>query len=314
MSTPAFTIITFAYGAAGSDVNDDHSGNITVPPGTTFTDPVGGFFTSADCVQYPDIGVAGAGPSGGSFSSGITYISANSVTLSNPASTSVTNAEWAWGNANGGTIGLNGTTTIIYTDPNPIQAGDALFVVASPDATLTASISDSQNNIWNTALSNPGADVYWQQGFYFIATESITTLTITITTSATYVGTAIGTDFSYFHWRPPVGYVASWGGANQASGNGLSPATGNLVTSVPIAALMSMAAVGSHTIAGTPGWTYVNTSTANGLEYNTVSAPGTYSGTFTQGNSDIYIAIVAAFVAIPIPLFLRAGPRPRGAF
>lgn len=194
-------------------------------------------------------------------------------------------------------VGFSSSTPTITKTLNGVAQGNLLvmpFVSGANLANIT--ISDNQNNTWNVAISNRPATILSGIAWATNVAGGNTTVTLTNTASQPSIG-------SLSEWSSGIpGAALSLDQVATASGNSTSPDSGP-VTTVNNAELLIGMVWGPGSISAGSGWTGLTAGLSAELAmYQIVSSTGTYDTTATC-TSGAWIASIATFLILPLPIF-----------
>jgi hypothetical protein len=254
---------------------------------TTFTDTTDTPFagTSARVNGNQNMTIVGAGTSGADLQeTSLTWVSNTTVTLGTSAPTTVTGANWTWGNVVGETNGATGTQ-LKATYTGAIAQRDTIILLTNFDPSKSvSSITDTAGNTYTLVGTYAGTE--YNQGLYIVK-RAVASSAGSNTVQITYSGSVVGfASISFYtlsgldNTNPVDQYVTD-------TSTGTTMTSGSITTKYANEAMFAFTGIASAVTGGTAGWTTTGQDTfGDASEYKIVSAIQTgVTATFTTSPS-----------------------------
>ncbi len=176
---------------------------------------------------------------------------------------------------------VTGGTSNALAFSSPIGAGHAVVVYVQSDTPIPATVTDSQGNVYQRALSTPWANNAWGAQVFYAANVVGGADTVT----ATFAAPVTSFGLIYIQDYDGVDPVNPLDGAVAAQGSGSSFSSGNLTTTAANDLLFGAAGSEMNVTGAGSGFTARNSTFGNMIEDRTAPAAGAYALTGTHDAS-----------------------------
>lgn len=276
-----------------------------------FTDASAGEgFTTTLGTNWPNLGIVGAAAAAADLHATINSVtSGTTVVLSTTAGTSVTTANWVWGNVICDTNSAG--TTLVGTYTSAITGGDALVVGITVEAgTNVSSIVDTSGNVYSLkkTLTPPGITskllIYVALNVR-AASAGSNTLTVTFSRNPFTSGNGNGGTMEAYEVTPDAGKTLLVDINVTNTGTSNSPSSGSFTTNYPNEILFAFPALESTVNTTTGGWTATPVNPYGGVsEFLIRTTIGTNTATFvTNASADWGVGVIGIAESENDPIF-----------